>query len=94
MKRSREQILAEVPNIVETYHIGNTTIHIADNYCRDVTPEQVQVILDRIADRIAPSYFAAMEAKEAARLAEGAMRDKEEYRMAKAAEGVIMCEGY
>lgn len=33
------------PNIVETYKIGGTTIHIADNFVAK-TPEEVQRVLD------------------------------------------------
>ena len=39
-------------NVVKDFQIGNTRIKICDNYCRDTTPEAVQVILDRIANRV------------------------------------------
>ena len=38
-------------NVVKDFLIGNTRIKICDDYCRDTTPEAVQAILDRIADR-------------------------------------------
>jgi len=37
----------EVPNIVKTYRIGGSTIHIADNYVAK-TPEEVEKVLDRL----------------------------------------------
>ncbi|WP_274363739.1 hypothetical protein [Paenibacillus thermotolerans] len=38
MKRKKEKV---IPNIVETYQLGNTTIHIADNFiARD--PEEIE----------------------------------------------------
>ena len=39
-------------NVVKDFQIGNTRIKICDDYCRDTSPEEVQAILDRIADRI------------------------------------------
>ncbi len=39
----------EEPKIAEEFMIGNTKIRIATNYC--VAPDQVQPILDRIAQR-------------------------------------------
>ncbi len=50
----------DVPNIVKEFKVGNTTIRIADNYCRDKTPEDVQRILQRIA-RNAQAAFTAEE---------------------------------
>ena len=38
-------------NVVKDFLIGNTRIKICDDYCRDTTPEAVQAILTRIADR-------------------------------------------
>ena len=38
-------------NVVRDFLIGNTRIKICDDYCRDATPEAVQTILIRIADR-------------------------------------------
>lgn len=37
-----------VGNIVETYKIGNTTIKICDDTCKNKTPEDIQAILKRI----------------------------------------------
>lgn len=39
----------ETPNIVKEFSIGNTRIKIADNYCRNMTPEQVKKALREIA---------------------------------------------
>lgn len=33
---------------VEEFKIGNTNVKIADDYCRDKTPEDVNAILKRI----------------------------------------------
>lgn len=37
------------PNIVRDFTIGNTRIKIADDCCRDKTPEDVRRILRKIA---------------------------------------------
>ena len=52
-----------IPNIVRSFQIGNTTIKIADNYCKDVTEEEVEQILSRIARTLQP-YFSAGEIAE------------------------------
>ncbi|MDE6838531.1 MAG: hypothetical protein K2P33_09045 [Acutalibacter sp.] len=39
----------QAPHIVRDFMVGNTRIKIADNYCRDKTPEDVQRILKKIA---------------------------------------------
>ena len=39
-------------NVVKDFQIGNTRIKICDDYCRDTSPDEVQAILDRIADRV------------------------------------------
>lgn len=52
-----------VPNIVRSFQIGNTTIKIADNYCKDVTDEEVEQILSRIARTLQP-YFSAEQIAE------------------------------
>ena len=49
MTRQKQRIMEEIPHIVKEFSIGNTRIKIADNYCRDKTPEQVQAILREIA---------------------------------------------
>lgn len=53
-KRNRE--MTEEPHIVRDFTIGNTRIKIADNCCRDKTPEDVQKILKEIA-QIAQTAF-------------------------------------
>lgn len=37
------------PNIVKDFTVGNTRIKIADDCCRDKTPEDVRKILKEIA---------------------------------------------
>lgn len=49
MKKNSNNTLTEEPHIVRDFMIGNTRIKIADNYCRDKTPEGVQEILKQIA---------------------------------------------
>ena len=39
-------------NVVKDFQIGNTRIKICDDYCRDTSSEEVQAILDRIANRV------------------------------------------
>lgn len=51
-------VTQETPNIVKEFSIGNTRIKIADNYCRNMTPEQVKKILRNIA-RTALTHFKA-----------------------------------
>ena len=48
-KNIKDNLLEEKPHIVEDFMVGNTRIQIADNYCRDKTPEDVQRILRKIA---------------------------------------------
>lgn len=36
-------------HIVKEFRLGNTRIKIADDYCREKTPEDVEKILQRIA---------------------------------------------
>ena len=36
-------------HVVKDFYIGHTHVKICDDYCRDVTPEQVQQKLDNIA---------------------------------------------
>lgn len=40
---------AEELHIVRDFMVGNTRIRIADDYCRDKTPEEVKEILRRIS---------------------------------------------
>ena len=57
----------EQGNIVKEFKIGNTTVKIADDYCRDKTPEDVQKILDRIAfnaqKALTAAYYAQHQAE-------------------------------
>lgn len=50
-------------NIAEDYMIGNTRVRIATDYCKDKTPEEVQEILDRMAQRAQPILVAEMMKK-------------------------------
>ena len=43
---------AKKGNIVRDVKIGNTRIKICDDSCRNATPEEVQAILDSVADRV------------------------------------------
>ena len=52
------------PNIVRDFTVGNTRIRIADDCCRDKTPEEVQAILKRIAQRAQAAITAAALAAE------------------------------
>ena len=47
------------PNIVRDFMVGNTRIKIADDCCRDKTPEDVQKILRKIAQRAQAAITAA-----------------------------------
>lgn len=51
-------------HIAKDFMIGNTRIKIATNYCEDKTPEDVQKILDRIAQKVKPGLVASMIKKE------------------------------
>lgn len=48
------------PNIVRDFMVGNTRIKIADDYCRDKTPEDVQRILKEIAQEAQAAITAAV----------------------------------
>ncbi len=39
----------DVPHIVKEFTVGKTRIRIADNFCRDKTPNDVSMILREIA---------------------------------------------
>ena len=41
-----------IVSIVLEYKIGNATIRIHDDYCKDKTPEEVRKILCRIANYV------------------------------------------
>lgn len=45
-------------HFVREFMIGNTHVRIADDYCRDKTPEEVETILRRIA-RTAQEHITA-----------------------------------
>lgn len=47
-------------NFVEEYFIGNSRIRICDDYCKDVTEQDIEKILNRIASRVA-IQLASME---------------------------------
>ncbi len=52
------------PNIVRDFTIGNTRIKIADDCCRDKTPEDVRKILRQIARQAQAAITAATFAEE------------------------------
>lgn len=52
------------PNIVKDFTVGNTRIKIADDCCRDKTPEDVRRILKEIAQRAQAAISAAALATE------------------------------
>lgn len=52
----------QAPHIVRDFMIGNTRIKIADDYCRDKTPEDVKRILRKIARDVQPALSAAIAA--------------------------------
>lgn len=47
-------------HVVKEFKIGNTVCRICDDYCRDKTKEEVDAILERIAD-IAYKHLYAQE---------------------------------
>lgn len=47
------------PHIVRDFTVGNTRIKIADDCCRDKTPEDVQKILRKIAQDAQAAISAA-----------------------------------
>ena len=61
-KNIKDNLLEEKPHIVEDFMVGNTRIQIADNYCRDKTPEDVQRILRKIARDAQAAISAAANA--------------------------------
>ena len=52
------------PNIVREFTVGNTRIKIADDCCRDKTPEDVRRILREIAQEAQAAITAAALAAE------------------------------
>ena len=60
--KKRNGKVTEDLHIVRDFMIGNTRIKIADNYCRDKTPEDVQRILRKIARDAQAAISAAANA--------------------------------
>lgn len=60
--KKRNRKVTEEPHIVRDFMIGNTRIKIADNCCRDKTPEDVQRILRKIARDAQAAISAAANA--------------------------------
>ena len=52
------------PNIVRDFTVGNTRIKIADDCCRDKTPEDVRRILKEVAQAAQAAISAAALAAE------------------------------
>ncbi len=46
-------------HVAKDFHIGNTHVIIATDYCEDKTPEDVERILARIAANVMPELVAA-----------------------------------
>lgn len=51
--------IEQSPHIVRDFTVGNTRIKIADDCCRDKTPEDVRKILRRISQIVQPALVAA-----------------------------------
>lgn len=56
--------IGQSPHIVRDFTIGNTRIKIADDCCRDKTPEDVRRILKEIAQAAQTAISAAAQAAE------------------------------
>ena len=48
----------KIGHIVKEWYDGNTRCIICDDYCRNKTPEEVEAILDHIADIAYPNLYA------------------------------------
>ncbi|MCI8442539.1 MAG: hypothetical protein HFG27_08415 [Provencibacterium sp.] len=48
-------------HVVSEFFLGATRVKICDDYCRDKTPEDVQAILQRIAENAYRAFQAAAE---------------------------------
>lgn len=64
--------------VVRDFYIGNTHVKIDDEYCRDKTPEEVQEILDRIADRAYRAIYGAEQQKKMEELQKNELKEKQE----------------
>lgn len=61
--------MVPVGNVVEEFTIGNTKVRICDDYCRDKTSEEVDAILESIAETVRGPLIVAAE-RDAAKAAE------------------------
>ena len=52
-----------MPNVVESYKLGNTKINFCDDFCRDATPESVNAILQRVMGVYVSHYSRAEQSK-------------------------------
>lgn len=52
-------------NVVRDYYQGHAHIIVCDDYCRNMTKEEVQAKLDRIAEKVRGPYIEALLAREA-----------------------------
>ena len=50
---------AATGNIVQDFKIGNTRVRIADDFCKNVSQDDVKKILERIAIKAQQSFNAA-----------------------------------
>ncbi len=53
----------EPKHIAKEFKVGNTNVKIATDYCDNKTPEDVQKILNRIAENAMQSFIAAARNK-------------------------------
>ena len=63
---------------VEEFKIGNTNVKIADDYCRDKTPEDVNAILKRIGVNALPHFAMNKQDKAGVVIMSGYLRNKKE----------------
>ena len=57
----KEKNLGETPHFVREFTVGHTKVKIADNYCANKTPEEVNAVLKRISKMAQDSITAAAE---------------------------------
>lgn len=49
----------EQGNVVRNFSLGNTRVKICDDYCRERSPCEIDIILKRIASRALEQFTAA-----------------------------------
>lgn len=48
--------LVEIGNVVEEFMLGQTKVRICDDYYKDKSPEDIQEILDKVAQDVLNCY--------------------------------------